>query len=109
MHMNALFCRKAKRDQTWLLITDQTTTLGTKALSSRSLWREWQIGLVPLFAQAQAPMRVGRPAASLLVTALDHGVKQKPRFGGYDPDASRLLKNSGRLRGRHHDLPVGRI
>lgn len=52
---------------------------------------------------------MGRPAASLLVTALDHGVKQKPRFGGDDPDASRLLKNSGRLRGRRHDLPMGRI
>lgn len=61
---------------------------------------------MPLFAQAQAPMRVGRPATSLSVTALDHGGKQKLRFGGDDPDASRLLKNRGRLRGRHHDLPV---
>lgn len=51
---------------------------------------------MPLFAQSQAPMRVGRLAASLSVTALDHGGKQKLRFGGDDPDASRLLKNRGR-------------
>ena len=48
---------------------------------------------LPLFAHSQTPMRMGRPAASLSATAPDHRRKQNVRFGGGDPDASRLLKN----------------
>jgi len=38
---------------------------------------------------------MSRPAASLSVTALDHGGTRKLRCGDDDPDASGLLKNRG--------------
>ena len=48
----------------------------------------------PLFAHLHAPLRMSRPAASLLAISPDNGQKQYVRLGSDDPDTSRLLKNS---------------